>query len=60
VNRLPSESTIDELFDRASKRQTAVTGRPPTLAEQVLAVDRSNPDADELLGPPTIAVRSAA
>ena len=48
-----SQPTIDELLDRAvhainnGDRATA-----DTLAGQVLAVDRSNPDAEELLAAP--------
>jgi class 3 adenylate cyclase/tetratricopeptide (TPR) repeat protein len=53
VSRRPSQPTIDELLDRAVQainrgdRATA-----DALAGQVLAVDRSNPDAEELLAAP--------
>jgi class 3 adenylate cyclase/tetratricopeptide (TPR) repeat protein len=53
VNRLPPEPTIDELLDsavQAINRGDRATAS--ALAEQVLAVDRSNPDAEELLGAP--------
>jgi class 3 adenylate cyclase/tetratricopeptide (TPR) repeat protein len=54
VNDLPPQPTIDELLDRAvaainrGDRRTA-----DALAGRVLAVDRSNPDAEELLAAPT-------
>src|SRR3954465_1955748 len=53
VNDLPPQPTIDELLDRAvaainrGDRSTA-----DALAGRVLAVDRSNPDAEELLAAP--------
>jgi class 3 adenylate cyclase/tetratricopeptide (TPR) repeat protein len=53
VSDPPPRPTIDELLDRAVRainrgdRATA-----DALAEQVLAVDRSNPDAEELLAAP--------
>jgi class 3 adenylate cyclase/tetratricopeptide (TPR) repeat protein len=53
VSDLPAQPTIDELLDRAVRainrgdRATA-----DALAGQVLAVDRANPDAEELLAAP--------
>jgi class 3 adenylate cyclase/tetratricopeptide (TPR) repeat protein len=53
VSDLPPQPTIDELLDRAvaainrGDRSTA-----DALAGRVLAVDRSNPDAEELLAAP--------
>ncbi|MEA2770667.1 MAG: hypothetical protein QOD93_3629, partial [Acetobacteraceae bacterium] len=53
MNDLPPQPTIDELLDRAvvainrGDRRTA-----DALAGRVLAVDRSNPDAEELLAAP--------
>lgn len=53
MSDLPTQPTIDELLDRAVRainrgdRATA-----DALAGQVLAVDRANPDAEELLAAP--------
>lgn len=53
MSDLPIQPTIDELLDRAVRainRGDRVTA--DALAGQVLAVDRANPDAEELLAAP--------
>ena len=53
MNDLPAQPTIDELLDRAVRAiNRGDRATSDTLAGQVLAVDRSNPDAEELLAAP--------
>lgn len=53
MNDRPTKSTIDEMLDRAIRAITSGDRATANeLASQVLAVDRNNPDAEELLANP--------